>query len=70
MSALEPRAYWEERLRRHPGLEGVAHAGLGEGLNGWMYRVRRRVFLREVNALLGAERRGLRVLDVGSGNGF
>ena len=49
-TSFDPRAYWEERLGRRPGREGVGHAGLGEGLNGWMYRVRRRVFLRELSA--------------------
>src|SRR4051812_15466128 len=68
-SAFDRRAYWEDRLDRHPGREGVGHAGLGEGLNGWMYRVRRRVFLRELAPLMDALP-SRRVLDVGSGTGF
>jgi SAM-dependent methyltransferase len=68
-TAFDPRAYWEQRLDRHPGREGVGHAGIGEGLNGWMYRVRRRVFLRELAPLMPTlPARG--ALDVGSGTGF
>jgi SAM-dependent methyltransferase len=70
MSDLDQQAYWEERLRWGGGRESVGHAGLGEGFNGWMYRVRRRVFLREMRPLLRGDRARLRVLDVGSGTGF
>jgi SAM-dependent methyltransferase len=68
-ASFDPRAYWEERLGRRPGREGVGHAGLGEGLNGWMYRVRRRVFLRAVTPLMDSLP-SWSVLDVGSGTGF
>ena len=67
--AFDARTYWERRLDRHPGREGVGHAGLGEGLNGWMYRVRRRVFLRELAPLMPTLP-ARSVLDVGSGTGF
>jgi 2-polyprenyl-3-methyl-5-hydroxy-6-metoxy-1,4-benzoquinol methylase len=66
---FDTRAYWEQRLDRHPGREGVGHAGIGEGLNGWMYRVRRRVFLRAMAPLMPSLP-AKRVLDVGSGTGF
>jgi SAM-dependent methyltransferase len=69
MTDFDRHAYWEDRLRWAGG-ESVGHARLGEGLNGWMYRVRRRVFLREVRPLLLGDRGRLRVLDVGSGTGF
>ena len=66
---FDPRGYWEQRHARHPGREGVGHAGLGEGLNRWMSRVRARVFARAVAPWLpGLPSR--RVLDVGSGTGF
>jgi SAM-dependent methyltransferase len=67
--SFDARGYWETRLAGHPGREGVGHAGLGEGLNAWMYRVRRRVFVREL-ARLTASLPSRRVLDVGSGTGF
>jgi SAM-dependent methyltransferase len=66
---LDPRAYWEARLSRNPDLSGVGYAGLGRQYNGWLYRVRRRVFLR----MLRRARRtwsDQTVLDVGSGTGF
>ena len=42
--------------------------GLGP-FNDWMYRVRSRVF-RRILRPLGAQIKGARVLDVGSGTGF
>jgi SAM-dependent methyltransferase len=68
-TGFDARAYWEDRLGRHTGREGVGYAGLGEGLNAWMYRVRRRVFLRELAPLV-TTLPSRRVLDVGSGAGF
>jgi 2-polyprenyl-3-methyl-5-hydroxy-6-metoxy-1,4-benzoquinol methylase len=68
-TTFDARRYWEQRLVRHPGREGVGHAGIGEGLNGWMYRVRRRVFLRELAPLMPSLP-ARSVLDVGSGTGF
>jgi SAM-dependent methyltransferase len=65
---LDVRAYWEHRLGGPSDEEAVGHAGLGAGLNTWMMRVRRAVFLREVGPLVGS----LPVssaLDVGSGTG-
>jgi SAM-dependent methyltransferase len=66
---FDPRAYWERRLGERFSLEGVGWIGLGPAFNGWMYRVRRRVFLRTLRPLLpGPE--SMRVLDIGSGTGF
>jgi 2-polyprenyl-3-methyl-5-hydroxy-6-metoxy-1,4-benzoquinol methylase len=67
---LDRQGYWEERLRWGGERQGVGHAGLGEGFNWWLYRVRRSVFLRELRPLLPRESARLRVLDVGSGTGF
>jgi SAM-dependent methyltransferase len=68
-TAFDARGYWEQRLASHYTLGGVGYLGLGEGFNAWAYRVRRRVFLREVSALL-PEPGVARVLDIGSGTGF
>jgi SAM-dependent methyltransferase len=66
---MEPeRAYWERRLADSGGLGAVGWLGLGEPFNAWMYRVRRRLFLRRLRPLV--ENRALDVLDVGSGTGF
>src|SRR5262249_53754757 len=69
MTEFDARTYWEERLSRHYTDEGVGFLGLAEAYNGWMYRVRRRVFSAEMRRLL-PDRSAQRVLDVGSGTGF
>jgi SAM-dependent methyltransferase len=66
---FDPRAYWERRLGERFSLEGVGWIGLGPAFNEWMYRVRRRVFMRAMRHLL-PRREGMRVLDIGSGTGF
>jgi SAM-dependent methyltransferase len=66
---FDPRAYWEERLGGTFSLGGVGWFGLGEGFNRWMYRLRRRVFLRTARRV-APDLRGARVLDVGAGTGF
>src|SRR5689334_17025711 len=68
MSAFDPQAYWEQRLERSKGLEGVGYIGLGQAFNAWMYRVRRRTFLHVVSRHMPS-RVGKAVLDVGSGTG-
>lgn len=68
MEVFDPRVYWEERLQRNRGLEGVGYVGLGVPFNRWMYRVRRQVFNRTVQRHLHPSS-GSRVLDVGSGTG-
>lgn len=69
MSDFDPAAYWERRLRRHAGLDGVGYIGLGGPYNNWLYRVRRRVFrrlMRGIDANLAAAE----ILDIGCGTGF
>ncbi len=63
------REYWNERLSRHWGPEGVASVPFGRPFNVWRYRVRRRVFRRLVQRL-APHPAGLSVLDVGCGTGF
>jgi SAM-dependent methyltransferase len=68
-SEFNPRQYWEARLSGDCGLADVGFRGLGKSYNAWLYRVRRRVFMR----LMRAQRLNfpvLDVLDVGSGTGF
>jgi SAM-dependent methyltransferase len=69
MDVFDPKAYWETRLAKNPGLTGVGYAGLGNRYNEWLYKVRRRIFLREVGSLPGRWEEA-EVLDVGSGTGF
>jgi SAM-dependent methyltransferase len=63
----EALEWWEARHREHRGFEAVGYAGAGEAYNGWLYRVRRRLFRRHIASLAGPDSS---VLDVASGNGF
>lgn len=65
--AFRPEEYWDRRLSNAFHLGGVGWLGLGEGLNSWAYRVRRKGFLRAVRSAGGQIGE---VLDVGSGTGF
>lgn len=69
MESSKPSEYWEKRLAENPGLSGVGYLSLGESYNEWLYRIRRRVFLRSCRSL-HADWRDARVLDIGSGTGF
>ncbi len=66
--AFDAREYWEKRLGERWSLGGVGWLGLGDGFNGWAYRVRRRVFLNNVRPLLPTG--PITVADIGSGTGF
>jgi SAM-dependent methyltransferase len=70
VTGFDPQAYWSDRLDRTYTLGGVGWLGLGEAFNEWMYRVRRRVFLRTARDVLGDSLADAHVLDVGSGTGF
>jgi SAM-dependent methyltransferase len=67
--SFDPKAYWEDRLTRHPGLTGVGSTLFGIYYNGWLYRVRRRVFYRLMRSLKD-DFRSDSVFDIGSGTGF
>lgn len=60
-------AYWEERLGDDVPLSSVGYSGLSDSYVAWLYRIRRRRFMRMVQPVV---RPGMRVLDVGSGGGF
>ncbi|MBI4712408.1 MAG: class I SAM-dependent methyltransferase [Planctomycetes bacterium] len=66
---LNSREYWDKRLQTYPGLKGVGHTKLGQCYNRWLYRLRKTVFLRSIQALK-LDYHNLRVLDIGCGTGF
>jgi SAM-dependent methyltransferase len=69
VSSFDAEQYWSQRLGESFSLGGVGWLTLTEQFNRWMYRVRRRVFLRVLRPLL-EECPDTAVLDVGSGTGF
>lgn len=65
----DPSVYWSNRLAEDGGLEAVGWQGLGAAYNGWLYRQRRRVFLRALGDA-GQRQPAPRVLELAPGNGF
>lgn len=66
---MSTKDFWEDRLASDWTETGVGYRALGKAFNVWMYRVRREVFLAEM------ERAPLdipasAVFDIGSGTGF
>lgn len=61
------RTYWEQRLGDDVPLNSVGYHGLSDAFVAWLYRVRRRRFLRLMRPFAAPN---MRVLDVGSGGGF
>jgi 2-polyprenyl-3-methyl-5-hydroxy-6-metoxy-1,4-benzoquinol methylase len=66
---FNPDSYWENRLDKIKGLEGVGFKKLGPAFNKWAYKVRRNVFLKQVN-FFNFDIKNNKVLDIGSGTGF
>lgn len=66
---FDPAAYWEERLRKNPGITGVGYTSLGKYYNQWQYKVREKVFQRILGSLQ-IDQAAAKVLDIGSGTGF
>lgn len=64
-----PDNYWEDRLHKISGLEGVGFKKLGQSFNNWAYKVRKRVFTSELKKT-GLDLSDRKVLDIGSGTGF
>jgi SAM-dependent methyltransferase len=69
VGGFDARGYWENRLTERQGLDAVGWAGLGQDFNRWMYRLRRRIWRRDVAPLVRDPERA-QVLDIGSGTGF
>ena len=66
---LPPQEFWDRRLAVHFTLRGAGCRMLGWQYNAWLYRLRRRVFMRHVRRLDVAWP-AARVADIGSGTGF
>ena len=69
MCELNPKDYWENRLKENFGLHGTGFQGLGKRYNECMYKVRRRVFIHRMSKL-DIDFANVNVLDIGSGTGF
>lgn len=68
MSEFNAKHYWEKRLEKNYGLDGVGYLGHGKAYNGWMYRVRMHIFNKYIKKIDISNE--LSVLDIGSGTGF
>lgn len=69
MTDFDYKTYWNNRLTGSFGLESVGYLGLGKNFNRWMYRLRKKVFLKTVKQL-EIDFSMANVMDVGSGTGF
>ena len=66
---FNPNNYWEDRLHKIKGLEGVGFKKLGSSFNKWAYKVRKHVFCKQMFNL-NINFKESNVLDIGSGTGF
>jgi SAM-dependent methyltransferase len=62
-------SYWENRLQKDFSLSSVGYIGLGKSFNNWMYKVRRKVFIRLTKKYVDPSI-AYSVLDIGCGTGF
>jgi 2-polyprenyl-3-methyl-5-hydroxy-6-metoxy-1,4-benzoquinol methylase len=69
MTNFKADEFWEKRLAKISGLEGVGYAKLGKQFNYWGYQVRKYAFMKIFNSLQ-KDISTCNVLDVGSGTGF
>ncbi len=66
---FNPDNFWQTRLSKVKGLEGVGYAKLGKAFNIWAYKVRRFAFLQILFPVAQKIPKS-DVLDIGSGTGF
>jgi 2-polyprenyl-3-methyl-5-hydroxy-6-metoxy-1,4-benzoquinol methylase len=66
---FNPDDFWQSRLTKVEGLEGVGYAKLGKPFNIWGYKVRKQAFYNIINPLK-YDFKNAEVLDIGSGTGF
>lgn len=69
MSEFNAKQYWEKRLEKNYGLDGVGYWGHGKSYNEWMYKIRKYIFNKYVKKI-DVIPNELSVLDIGSGTGF
>jgi len=66
---FNPDDFWQKRLTKVEGLEGVGYARLGKPFNIWGYKVRKQAFYNLLNPF-DFKFNDADVLDIGSGTGF
>jgi len=66
---FNPRDYWEDRLKKNSGLHGTGFLGLGKQYNNWLYKIKRKTFVKIMNKLK-LDLKKFNVIDIGSGTGF
>lgn len=69
MTNFNPDEFWESRLTKVKGLEGVGYAKMGKSFNYWAYKIREYSFLSIIKEV-SLKVEGKAVLDIGSGTGF
>lgn len=68
-NTFNPDDFWQSRLTKVEGLEGVGYAKLGKPFNIWGYKVRKEAFYNIISPLKYNFKEA-EVLDIGSGTGF
>jgi SAM-dependent methyltransferase len=68
-AAFDPVAYWRARLGSRPDLGGTGTIGAPLAWQRWLYRGKRRAYLRLLRRA-GFDLRGKSVLDLGCGTGY
>ena len=66
---MNPKDYWERRLKENASLHGTGFLGLGRNYNNWMYRIRKKIFLHKMKSM-HIDFKNTDILDIGSGTGF
>jgi len=66
---FDAKSYWENRLNKNFGLHGTGYLGFGKQFNNWLYRVKKKTFLKTIDKL-NLDIRSMDIIDIGSGTGF